>query len=274
MNEILNQIKKIKGVKTIKSAGDDMAVISFEGGKKEKPIAINCQTQDQYDFVLIKNGIKKDEELKINFIGESGIYVIPSKKEVTNICFHNEFKLIPFDEYIDLNDLNDKWPDYLNNKIQERPIAVKCTNKEQWDFLRIEHTIISKYRGGGYVLTSFNACSDLCWRDYSQFSFDNYLNKYNFKQKFMSYLEDKANKRYKKGDKLISLNNDGFTFNGHIFVSNNFKVICININDDKDRYKNLIYKNGIWAQKVPGFLKEDLKEGGVYMFKFDKFYPC
>lgn len=52
MKNVIEQIRKIKGVKTVEATGEGMAVVVFEG--KLKNIAVKCETEQQFEFVKLK----------------------------------------------------------------------------------------------------------------------------------------------------------------------------------------------------------------------------
>lgn len=123
MENIIKQIRKIKGVMTIEKAGENMAVVVLEPIPQK--IAVRCTNQKQFEFVWINTN---DSELKLNgteygskCICDDGYYnTIDLERNggMQDLDWFKSagYKVITFGRYLDNYNLRNEWVDYSKPK--------------------------------------------------------------------------------------------------------------------------------------------------------------
>lgn len=118
MENIIKQIRKIKGVMAVKKSGENMAVVVFE--PKRRPIAVECTTEDQFNFM--KEYLNMDITTDFSsWLGNPCFELNRNESEFYGCfgsesgCFEN-FKILSFDTY--LSDYNSfkRWNEFIKPK--------------------------------------------------------------------------------------------------------------------------------------------------------------
>lgn len=105
--QITEQIKKIKGVKTVEPmATTDRVMVTFEA----ESIEVYCEYRDQFKFLLDMGGSTNG-----NRLSDCGIVVFENKYE-----FESDEKAMPFVQYIIQSGIIDEWKNYLKSEANIR----------------------------------------------------------------------------------------------------------------------------------------------------------
>ena len=114
MKNIIKQIEKIKGVVTVEKAGENMAVVVFEGRPKPKLPEwagreyVKCTTEVEYEFVKKQNGLNGYDPfeawLKYPCVCVNGTDIFSSEA-----LPERAHRVIDFDRYLLFFGLRDKW---------------------------------------------------------------------------------------------------------------------------------------------------------------------
>jgi len=114
MKNVIEQIRKIKGVVTVEKSGENMAVVVFE--PKPKRVAVECENQKQFEFVWSKtnepslNGTEFGSKC---IMGDGRYTTIDLKKnegmQDAEYFKQRKFNVIPFTKYIFDYDIVNEW---------------------------------------------------------------------------------------------------------------------------------------------------------------------
>lgn len=164
MKNIIEQIKKIEGVKTIEQAGKDMAVVVFEPEKKKQ--AVRCTTQYEWDFV---NKVVHGGKIETKFGGRcpdgSGIYDTIRLDElgVQNQSWYrdNGYQVISFSEFLDQRGLVLEFTEFIYTVVADLFVKPKVSAHLNPDDL-IEGEIYFAEKGNQRVESIFRyKCTNL-----------------------------------------------------------------------------------------------------------------
>lgn len=109
MKNIIEQIKKIEGVKTIEQAGKDMAVVVFEPENKKQ--AVRCTTQYEWDFV---NQVVHGGKIKTKFGGRWDTIDLTKQSVANNEWyFINGYQIISFSEFLEQRGLRKEFVEFF-----------------------------------------------------------------------------------------------------------------------------------------------------------------
>jgi len=110
MKNVIEQIRKIKGVVTVEKAGENMAVVVFEPKKQlwQGRQYVKCTTENEFEFVKNQNSLNSSSPFgdwaKYPCICVNGTDIFSSEAFPEREC-----RVIGFDTYLLLFLLGDKW---------------------------------------------------------------------------------------------------------------------------------------------------------------------
>lgn len=132
--QITEQIKKIKGVKTVEPHPEsDRVVVTFEAEK----VAVHCANKEQLVFAYEKNVsfpfVRKDTEGYVYIGGNWDI-----KKDIVVSC---GYTIIPFTQYLSEYNLTGEWEKYLINEAERRGYSIGVKHRGQSGVNHVSFTI-------------------------------------------------------------------------------------------------------------------------------------
>jgi len=158
MKKVIEKIEKIKGVEKVTETGCNELTVQVE---KQK-IAVECTNKEQWEFIFIKINMKIPSDTAfgedagncfiyncISISDSDGRASTQSKNYFQREC--NNYKIIPFSEYLSEYNLKDEWEKYLIGEAEKRyPVGTKfaqleyCakrTVKESWHYITKDNNI-------------------------------------------------------------------------------------------------------------------------------------
>lgn len=136
MKELIEKIKKEKGVKTVEMI-DGKAVVTFEPAKW----AVECKTKEQWDF------IRDRVVLLIKWTKPSCIDIKNGGVAPKDWFLKNNYNVISFSQYREDHNLKSEWHEYLIDEAKKRyPVGTKIKNAYHPDVNTNVRTVIGDYR--------------------------------------------------------------------------------------------------------------------------------